>query len=102
VIKIAESLKLNLNLRYMDSVILSESRWLYGKLKQSDLISLTDSLKYIIIKYNFNEGFFKLEENLNLYLITPLFDSVKLSDTLFIKVPTGYGTGGYGASRYGD
>lgn len=102
IIKISESLNLNIKTKYNDSTILGDSNWFYGKLRQADLISLTDSLKYIIIKYNFNEGFFKLGESLNLNLISSLFDSVKLSDTLWIKVPTGYGTIGYGASKYGD
>lgn len=101
-IKISESLRLNLNLKFNDSLVLDESNWFYLNLKQSDLISLTDVLKYIIIKYNFNEGFFKLGESLNLNLTTSLIDSVKLSDTWWVKVPTGYGTFGYGVSKYGD
>ena len=101
-IKISENLRLNLNLSYNDSSVLGESHWLYGKLNQSDLISLTDSLKYIIIKYNFNEGFFELRETLNLNLITSSFDSVKLSDALLVDIYSGYGTLGYGESRYGD
>ena len=102
IIKISESLKLNLKIKYNDSFILAESNWFYGKIKQSDLMVLTDSLKYIIIKYNFDEGFFELRENLNLNLTSSLFNSVKLLDTLWIKVPTGYGTFGYGVPKYGD
>ena len=101
-IKISESLKLNLNLKFDGSLTLDESNWFYANLKQSDSISLTDALKYIIINQNLNEEFFKLGESLNLNLTTSLIGSVRFSDAWWVKVPTGYGTLGYGASKYGD
>ena len=81
---------------------LDESDWIFGKINQTDSISLTDSLKYIIINQNLNEEFFKLSETLNLNLSTSSFDSVKLSDSILVDIYTGYGTLGYGESTYGD
>ena len=101
-IKISENLKLNLNLKFDGSLTLDEINWFYAKIKQSDSISLTDSLKYIIINQILNEEFFKLSESLNLNLSTSSFDSVKLSDSILVDIYTGYGTLGYGESTYGD
>ena len=101
-IKISENLKLNLNLKFDGSLTLDEINWFYAKIKQSDSISLTDSLKYIIINQILNEEFFKLSESLNLNLSTSSFDSVKLSDSILVDIYTGYGTVGYGESTYGD
>lgn len=81
---------------------LGESNWIYGKMNQVDSISLTDALKYIIIKYKFGEEFFKLRETLNLNLSTSSFDSVKLSESILVDIYSGYGTLGYGESTYGD
>lgn len=102
-ITLGETLNLSLKLEnFADSFSLSSSHWLFGNLKQSGLISLTDSLKYIIIKNILNEEVFKPSESLHLNLITSSFDSVKLSDSLLVDIYAGYGTLGYGESEYGD
>lgn len=103
IIKLGESLNLSIKLEnFKDTTFVSESQWLFGNLKQADLISLTDSLKYIIIKNILNEEVFKLKETLSLNLTTSSFDSVKLSDSLLVDIFAGYGTLGYGESEYGD
>ena len=81
---------------------LGESNWIFGKMNQADSISLTDALKYIIINQILNEEIGKLSETLNLNLSTSSFDSVRFSDDWWVKVPTGYGTLGYGEFTYGD
>ncbi len=81
---------------------IGESHWIFGKMNQADSISLTDSLKYIIINQILNEEIVKLSESLRLNLSTSHFDSVKLSESLLVDIYVGYGTLGYGESTYGD
>lgn len=98
---LGEILYLNLAQSFFDSSLLEETLKLDGKTFQSDLISLTDSLKYIIINYSFNEGFFELDESLRFNSSIHFDDSVKLSDVLLVKVFPGYGASGYGTVGYG-